>query len=140
MHNITDQPCKNDMTRNNTYSVTVFGIPNCDTVKKSRVWLQEHAIDFVFHDFKKQGLDQHTIEQWLQHLSLDILINRKGTTWRALNDEQKAAASDQERAIALMLNQPSLIKRPVLQISQGQQIQHISVGFSVAQFEGIFKK
>lgn len=128
------------MTQSRTYSVTVFGIPNCDTVKKSRVWLQEQAIDFVFHDFKKQGLDQHTIEQWLPHLSLDVLINRKGTTWRALSDEQKAAASHQEAAIALMLSQPSLIKRPVMQISQGQQIQHVSVGFSTAQFEDIFKK
>jgi arsenate reductase len=128
------------MTQSRTYSVTVFGIPNCDTVKKSRVWLQEQAIDFVFHDFKKQGLDQHTIEQWLQHLSLDVLINRKGTTWRALSDEQKAAASNREHAISLMLSQPSLIKRPVLQISQGQQIQHVSVGFSAAQFEDIFKK
>ncbi|MBR7792096.1 arsenate reductase [Undibacterium sp. FT147W] len=128
------------MTQSHTHSVTVFGIPNCDTVKKSRVWLQEHAIDFVFHDFKKQGLDQHTIELWLQHLSLDVLINRKGTTWRALSDEQKTAAGNREQAIALMLNQPSLIKRPVLQITQGQQIQHVSVGFSAAQFEDIFKK
>lgn len=128
------------MTPSSTNSITVFGIPNCDTVKKSRVWLQEHAIDFVFHDFKKQGLDRNTIEHWLQHLSLDVLINRKGTSWRALSDEQKAAASNQEQAIALMLNQPSLIKRPVLQISQGQQIQHVSVGFSNAQFEDIFKK
>lgn len=128
------------MTQSRTYSVTVFGIPNCDTVKKSRVWLQEQAIDFVFHDFKKQGLDQHTIEQWLQHLSLDVLINRKGTTWRALSDEQKTAASNREQAISLMLSHPSLIKRPVVQISQGQQIQHVSVGFSTAQFEDIFKK
>jgi arsenate reductase len=121
-----------------TRTITVYGIPNCDTVKKSRIWLQAHQPDFVFHDFKKQGLERATIEGWLQQIGLDLLINRKGTTWRALSDEQKAAADQPEAAIALMLAQPSLIKRPVLQISRGTQLQHVSVGFSPAQFETIF--
>ena len=121
-----------------TRHITLYGIPNCDTVKKSRTWLQEHHIEFVFHDFKKQGLDQQTITTWLTHLSLEVLINRKGTTWRALNDEQKASATDMEQAIALMQANPSLIKRPVLHITENNLLKHVSVGFTAAQFESIF--
>jgi arsenate reductase len=123
--------------------ITLYGIPNCDTVKKARVWLQEHHGDFVFHDFKKNGLTRSTVENWLTQIGLDLLINRKGTTWRALTDEQKASATDQESAIGLILASPSLVKRPVLQISNGDNAgssmpQHISVGFSVAQYQSIF--
>lgn len=122
-----------------TRLITLYGIPNCDTVKKSRTWLQDAKIDFVFHDFKKQGLDQFTIEHWLQHIALDQLINRKGTTWRALSDEQKASATELPSAIALMLASPSIIKRPVLQIQNGAAIKHVSVGFSAPQFQSIFE-
>jgi arsenate reductase len=120
--------------------ITLYGIPNCDTVKKARVWLQEHQGDFVFHDFKKNGLDRSTVEQWLTQVGLDLLINRKGTTWRALSDEQKASATDTEQAISLMLASPSLIKRPVLHLTSGENngIQSISVGFSPAQYHSIF--
>jgi arsenate reductase len=120
--------------------ITLYGIPNCDTVKKARVWLQEHQGDFVFHDFKKNGLDRGTVEQWLTQVGLDLLINRKGTTWRALSDEQKASATDTEQAISLMLASPSLIKRPVLHLTSGENngIQNISVGFSPAQYHSIF--
>jgi arsenate reductase len=118
-------------------TITLYGIPNCDTVKKARVWLAEQGIDFIFHDFKKNGLDKATVENWLHYLSLEVLINRKGTTWRALSDQQKASVSDPQAAIALMLTAPSLIKRPVLQIVQGSE-QKMSVGFSAAQFQPIF--
>ncbi|MBC3930457.1 MAG: arsenate reductase [Undibacterium curvum] len=120
--------------------ITLYGIPNCDTVKKSRVWMQEQHPDFVFHDFKKQGLERATIEQWLAHLSLDVLINRKGTSWRALSEEQKQSASDSEAAIALILSNPSLVKRPVLQISDAQGIAHVSVGFTPDTFNTIFSR
>ncbi|MFZ6772528.1 ArsC family reductase [Undibacterium sp. SXout7W] len=123
-----------------TRHITLYGIPNCDTVKKSRSWLQEHGTEFVFHDFKKQGLDQLTIKTWLQHLSLDVLINKKGTTWRALSDEQKASATNTEQAMALMLANPSIIKRPVLQITENNALKHVSVGFSAAQFESILSQ
>ena len=120
--------------------ITVFGIPNCDTVKKSRVWLQEQGLDFDFHDFKKQGLDQATVENWLLHVPLEILINRKGTTWRALSDEQKASAAESSSAISLILNNPSLVKRPVLQINGTNNLKHVSVGFSANQFQTIFEQ
>lgn len=119
--------------------ITLFGIPNCDTVKKARVWLQEQKIDFIFHDFKKNGLDRSTVENWLTQISLDLLINRKGTTWRALTDQQKASASDQEQAIALLLAAPSLIKRPVLQRLSGIDTQ-VNIGFSAPQYQSLFLK
>jgi arsenate reductase len=122
-----------------TQSITLFGISNCDTVKKARTWLQEQDLAFEFHDFKKQGLTRSAIETWLEHQSLDVLINRKGTTWRALSEEEKASAGNTEQAIALMLDKPSLIKRPVMQIAANGKTQ-INVGFSVPQYQSIFKK
>lgn len=114
-------------------TITIYGIPNCDTVKKARTWLTEHQQEFVFHDFKKQGLSRDTVAGWLQHLSRDVLVNRKGTTWRALSDERKASIVDDEAAIALMLENPSVIKRPVLDKDGA-----FSVGFSGAQYQQIF--
>ena len=116
-------------------TITLYGIPNCDTVKKSRVWLAAQGQDFVFHDFKKQGLERATVAGWLQHLSRDVLINRKGTTWRGLPDERKAAIVDDASATDLMLEFPSVIKRPVLHAGD-----HFSVGFSDAQFQQIFAR
>ncbi len=121
-----------------TQSITVYGIPNCDTVKKARVWLQEQGIDFVFHNFKKDGLDRGTIEHWLTQVNLDVLINRKGTTWRALSDEQKASCDHREQAIALMLTSPSVIKRPVLQITT-QDTQQVAIGFTPQLYQSLFK-
>jgi arsenate reductase len=123
--------------------ITLYGIPNCDTVKKARVWLQEHQGDFVFHDFKKNGLDRSTIEKWLTQVGLDLLINRKGTTWRALSDEQKASATDVESAIALILASPSLVKRPVLCLTSVANTANttalsVNLGFSPAQYHSIF--
>ena len=114
-------------------TTTLYGIPNCDTVKKARTWLADHQQDFVFHDFKKQGLSREIVAGWLKHLSRDVLVNRKGTTWRALSDERKAAIVDDEAAIALMLENPSVIKRPVLDKAGA-----FSVGFSDTQYQHIF--
>ncbi|MES2046761.1 MAG: ArsC family reductase [Pseudomonadota bacterium] len=119
-------------------SITVFGIPNCDTVKKARVWLQEQNVDFSFHDFKKDGLTRNTVENWLGHVDLNLLINRKGTTWRALTDEQKASCDNRDAAISLMMASPSVIKRPVLQIISGST-QQIAVGFSAQLYQPLFK-
>ena len=114
-------------------TTTVYGIPNCDTVKKARTWLADQQQDFVFHDFKKQGLTREIVAGWLKHLSRDVLVNKKGTTWRALPDERKAAIVDDESAIALMLENPSVIKRPVLD-KDGQ----FAVSFTPAQYQQIF--
>ena len=114
-------------------SITVYGIPNCDTVKKARVWLADQQQDFVFHDFKKQGLTREIVAGWLRHLSRDVLVNKKGTTWRGLSDERKAAIVDDDSAIELMLEFPSVIKRPVLD-KDGV----FAVSFTAAQYQQIF--
>ena len=108
---------------------TLYGIPNCDTVKKARTWLSEHAHEFDFHDFKKQGLERATAAAWLDQLDWEVLVNRKGTTWRKLSDEQRAAITGKDAALALMLEQPSVIKRPVLDLGG-----RYSVGFSADQY------
>ncbi|GGY18989.1 arsenate reductase [Paludibacterium paludis] len=95
--------------------ITVYGIPNCNTVKKARDWLAREGIDYRFHDFKKAGIDAPRLAAWLDAVPLDKLVNRQGTTWRGLNDEDKARAATREGAIGLMMANPSLIKRPVLE-------------------------
>ena len=114
-------------------TTTLYGIPNCDTVKKARTWLQDHGIDFTFHDFKKQGLAPEVVTTWLQDLDWTTLVNRKGTTWRNLPDERKATIVDADSATALMLENPSVIKRPVV---HGAGL--VTVGFSPAAFEEKF--
>jgi arsenate reductase (glutaredoxin) len=95
-------------------TITVYGIPNCDSVKKARVWLSDHGVDYVFHDFKKQGVPPEAVDQWLQQVSWDVLINRKGTTWRKLDPALQATVVDTASARALMLAHASVVKRPVL--------------------------
>jgi len=94
---------------------TIFGIPNCDTVKKARHWLEANGIPYRFHDFRKDGLDRATLEGWADELGWERLLNRSGTTFRALTDEAKRDL-DRGRAIELMLAQPTLIRRPVLDL------------------------
>jgi len=106
-------------------TTTLYGIPNCDTVKKARTWLAENGHDFTFHDFKKQGLSRELVQGWLKDVGWETLVNRKGTTWRNLPDERKAQILDADSAIDLMLENPSVIKRPVL-----QGVGPVSVGFS----------
>ncbi|HEX8606950.1 MAG TPA: ArsC family reductase [Pseudoduganella sp.] len=115
--------------------ITLYGIPNCDTVKKARTWLADQQQDFIFHDFKKQGLDAATVRHWLGHLDWEILVNKKGTTWRGLPDERKAAVTDADSATALMLEFPSVIKRPVLRTATA-----CHVGFKPEQYSEIFIK
>ena len=96
-------------------SLTLYGIPNCDTVKKARVWLDQHGVAFVFHDYKKAGIDRPRLEQWVAEHGWQTVLNRAGTTFRALPEGDKADLTA-DRAIALMLAQPSMIKRPVLDL------------------------
>ncbi len=93
--------------------VTIYGIPNCDTMKKARAWLAEHGIDAHFHDYRKQGIDRARLAAWCRELGWEKVLNRAGTTFRRLTDAQREGLTE-ARAIALMLEQPSLIKRPVL--------------------------
>jgi arsenate reductase len=115
-------------------TITLYGIPNCDTVKKARTWLLENGVAFTFHDFKKQGLERATVEDWLAERDWEVLVNRKGTTWRKLTDEQKAAVVDQASAAALMLATNSVIKRPVLAGAGA-----LLVGFTPDLYAGAFK-
>jgi arsenate reductase (glutaredoxin) len=101
-------------------NITVYGIPNCDSVKKARVWLTDHGVDYVFHDFKKQGVPPEAVDLWLKHVSWDVLVNRKGTTWRKLDPALQASVVDNALARALMLEHASVIKRPV--VVQGQTV------------------
>lgn len=90
----------------------VFGIKNCDTVKKARRWLDDNGIDYQFHDFRKDGLEKSTIEGWLESVEWEVLLNKRGTTWRKLDDPRKENLN-QDVAVELMLENPTLIKRPV---------------------------
>lgn len=96
-------------------TLTLYGIPNCDTVKKARAWLAARDIGHGFHDFRKQGVPEAALERWIATLGWEALLNRKGTTWRKLEPARQAAVRDAASARALMLEQPSVIRRPVVE-------------------------
>lgn len=96
-----------------TAPVTMYGIPNCDTIKKARTWLSEHGVAFTFHDYRKDGLDRALLDELIDRAGWETLLNRAGTTFRKLPEEDRVDL-DRERATALMLAQPGMIKRPVL--------------------------
>ncbi len=114
--------------------ITVYGIKNCDTVKKARRWLNANDVDFQFHDVRTDGLDQTTIELWLNSVTWETLLNKRGTTWRKLDDPRKEQL-DQAIAIELMLANPTLIKRPVLTNNN-----ECLVGFKEAEYTHYFGK
>jgi arsenate reductase (glutaredoxin) len=95
--------------------IVLFGITNCDTVKKARAWLTDNGVDYEFHDFKKQGVPPDRLKDWEKHLGWEKLVNRKGTMWRRLDSSAQEAVTDAASAQALMLQQPSVIKRPVVE-------------------------
>lgn len=95
-------------------SLTLYGIPNCDTVKKARAFLAERGVDSQFHDYKKQGVPRDALAQWVAALGWECLLNRQGSTWRRLAPERQATVHDAASAMALMVEQPSVIRRPVL--------------------------
>jgi arsenate reductase len=114
-------------------TMKLYGIPNCTTVKKARAWLDEHGHDVPFHDFKKQGVDAAWLRGVIKQSGWQALLNTRGTTWRKLTDTEKASAGNEAGAIALMLAQPSVIKRPVLE-RDGQY----HLGFAEAQYQTLF--
>ncbi len=93
---------------------TLYGIPNCDTVKRARTWLDDHGVAYTFHDFKKQGVPEVELDQWLRKPGWEALVNRRGTTWRKLDEATRNAVVDAASARAVLLANPSLIKRPVV--------------------------
>ena len=109
---------------------TLYGIPNCDTVRRARAWLTAQGIEHRFHDFKKAGVPADRLDAWIAALGWQPLVNRQGTTWRKLDDATRDAVVDAASARALMLAQPSVIKRPVVEWAGGA----ITVGFDEAEF------
>jgi len=110
-------------------AATLYGIRQCDTMKKARAWLDAHGIEYVFHDYKKEGIDAERLRRWCEHVGWETLLNRAGTTFRKLPNEEKEGL-DEHRAIALMAAQPSMIKRPVLDLGA-----KLVVGFRPETYE-----
>ena len=114
--------------------ITVYGISNCDTVRKARRWLDEHELEYRFIDMRKQGLDTEELDAWISAQGWESLLNRRGTTWRKLPETDRADV-DEQKAKSLMLNQVSLIKRPIVRIgSSGPVI----LGFDPQDWEMVF--
>ncbi len=113
-------------------SVTLYGIPNCDTVKKARVWLSDRGVDYHFHNYKTDGIDEARLKAWCAALGWEKVLNKAGTTFRALPPEDKVDLNE-AAAIALMLAHPSLIKRPLLDVD-GQ----FTAGFKPEIYEAVF--
>ena len=111
----------------------LYGIPNCDTVKKARAWLETRGVEYEFHDYKKRGVDSALLAQWMTQAGWESVINRKGQTWRKLSDAEKAQITDDATAIELAQSKPSVIKRPALEY-QGKLI----LGFTESEYENIF--
>lgn len=111
---------------------TIFGIKNCDTMKKARAWLEAHRIAHAFHDYKAAGIDKATLEGWAKKVGWEVLLNRGGTTFKKLPEADKENITE-KKAIALMLAQPSMIKRPVLE-TKGK----LTVGFKPEEYKKLF--
>lgn len=105
-------------------TVQMYGIPNCDTIKKARKWLEAEGIEYDFHDYKKVGADSEKVAGWIADKGVAIVLNKRGTTFRKLSEEEKSAADDPENAAKLLVDNPSMIKRPVIEHAGG-----ILVGF-----------
>ncbi len=109
--------------------ITIYGIKNCETMKKARAWLDKHSVGYEFHDYKSAGIERERLERWEKKVGWETLLNRAGTTFRKLPDKDKTGL-DAKKAMALMLKQPSMIKRPVLDLGGGKLL----VGFSPERY------
>jgi Spx/MgsR family transcriptional regulator len=114
-------------------AVTLYGIPNCDTVRRARGWLADHGVAVQFHDFRKSGVPQAGLDRWLAEVGWQRLLNRQGTTWRRLDDTRRAGVTDVASAATLMREQPGLIKRPVVEWPDGT----VTVGFDAARWSAL---
>jgi arsenate reductase len=115
-----------------TKAVTIYGIKNCDTMKKARAWLDNHDVAYAFHDYKAAGIERGQLEAWSKDVGWEVLLNRAGMTFRALPETDKTGLTE-KKAVALMIAQPSMIKRPVLDIGG-----KLMVGFKADQYEKAF--
>jgi arsenate reductase len=115
-------------------SLTLYGIKSCDTMKKARVWLDEHSINYRFHDYKVSGIERTKLDAWCKAVGWERVLNRAGTTFRKLSEAQRANLNE-AKAIELMVAQPSMIKRPVLELEQA-----LLVGFNAESYEKAFRR
>ncbi|ODS24864.1 arsenate reductase [Candidatus Endobugula sertula] len=113
--------------------ITLFGIKNCDTIKKARRWLDAANIDYRFHDFRIDGINAEQVTLWIEQLGLEILVNKRSTTWKGLSESDKKNL-DKNSAVALIVNNPTLIKRPLLEHNNSY-----TVGFKEAIYQHLFK-
>jgi arsenate reductase len=109
--------------------ITVYGIPNCDTIKKVSGWYQKNHIQFDFHDYKKEGIKKEKLTHWCKEVGWEVLLNKKSTTWRSLSPEQQQKVNSEKMAIQLMMAYPTLIKRPVIEMND-----KIIIGFNQTYF------
>ena len=116
-------------------TITIYGIKNCDTMKKARMWLESHGVAYAFHDYKVAGLERERLELWCKKVGWETLLNRAGTTFRKLPEKDKQTL-DARKAMALMLAQPSIIKRPALDLGGGKLL----VGFKPEDYERAFPR
>lgn len=115
-------------------TIHFYGIPNCDTVRKARKWLDGESLEYTFHDYKREGADRGNLERWADRVGWEVLLNRRGTTFRKLSDDEKTDI-DRDKAIALMIEHPSMIKRPVVETDDGDRV---LVGFTQSEWENAF--
>lgn len=111
---------------------TVYGIPNCDTIKKARKWLEANDVEYQFHDYRKDGLEEKQLKKWAKDLGWETLLNRRGTTWRKLPEVERERVN-KESAISLMLKHPAMIKRPLLDTGKTRV-----VGFRESEYAELF--
>jgi arsenate reductase len=116
--------------------MVLYGIPNCDTVKRARTWLAEHGAAHEFHDFKKAGVPAARLEAWIAAVGWESLLNRRGTMWRRIDTATQQTVVDAASACALMRSQPSVIKRPVVEWADGR----ISVGFDAERWRALLER
>ena len=112
-------------------TVTLYGIKNCDTVKKARKWLDANSVPYTFHDFRVDGINKTLVNNFLKAVDVDTLVNKRGTTWRKLSDEEKEIKT-KAQAVELMIENPAIIKRPVLDVNK-----KITVGFNVENYKSL---
>jgi len=113
-------------------TTTLYGIKNCDTVKKARNWLSAQNIDYNFHDFRADGLSAEQVNSWVLELGLDTLVNKRSTTWKSLDEKTKASLNE-KTAVQILVDNPTLIKRPLLDTGK-----HKTVGFKAVDYQNIF--
>jgi arsenate reductase (glutaredoxin) len=113
--------------------IIIYGIPNCDTTKKAMAWLNKNNISFIFHDYKKQGIENEKLETWCSKVSWEILLNKKSTTWREFSKTEQEKIINQAAAIKVMMNNTSIIKRPVIEYNS-----KIMVGFNEEGYKQLF--